>query len=186
MKHWREVLALAAMVAASWSTPAAAQDAEGRKALVITAENLMAGDAMHRGHAERGGDAQALFAGDVVLYRLVFTNIIDAPVRGIELKDPIPSGLTYVDGSALSDRDDVVIEYSIDGGLTYSTQPLVDVLVDGRSIRRPAPPERYTHIRWLVQDWVQPGVQVTAEFEAKLVANATSQEPGKEPRASRR
>ena len=31
-----------------------------------------------------------------------------------------------------------------------------------------APPDRYTHIRWRIEGWVQPGAQATAEFRAQL------------------
>jgi hypothetical protein len=71
----------------------------------------------------------------------------------------------------------VAIAYSIDGGVTYSAQPMIEQVVDGERVQRPAPAEMYTHIRWLVSGWVQPGAQVTAEFRAQLPAEAL-EEPG--------
>jgi uncharacterized repeat protein (TIGR01451 family) len=159
---------VAALVVAAPGTRIAAQQGEPR-ALVITARNLMAGDERHRALP----DSSALLPGDVVAYRLVFTNLNAVPVRSIELKDPIPSGLRFVAASARVDRDDTLIEYSIDGGTTFSTQPTIEVIVDGRPVRRPAPVQRYTHVRWTVQGSVQPGARVTAEFQARL--------PGAEP-----
>ncbi len=160
---------VAGLVVAAAGMRVAAQQREPQ-ALVITAVNLMAGDERHRGLA----DSNALLPGDVVEYRLVFTNLNATPVRSIELKDPIPSGLRYVIASAKTDRDDTLIEYSIDGGATFSAQPMIEVMVDGKPQQRPAPVQRYTHVRWTVQGWVQPGAQVTAEFRARL--------PGAEPR----
>jgi uncharacterized repeat protein (TIGR01451 family) len=160
-------LVLALAVAAP-GTRLGAQQGEPR-ALVITARNLMTGDERHRALA----DSSALLPGDVVAYRLVFTNLTAAPVRNIELKDPIPTGLRYVAASAKASRDDALIEYSIDGGTTYSAAPMIEVIVDGRPVQRPAPVQRYTHVRWTVQGWVQPGARVTAEFQARL--------PGAEP-----
>ena len=172
MSSWRQAWLLMATAAVSWGTPVVAQENEGPRALVIEAANLMAGDARHQALAEQGGDASALYPGDVIHYRLVFTNITDVAVRSIEFTDPLPAGLRYVGGSALADRGDVVISYSIDGGQVYSAQPMIEDVVDGERVTRPAPPEMYTHIRWMVPGWVQPGAQVTAEFRAQLAEPA--------------
>ncbi|MEE9253980.1 MAG: hypothetical protein V3U43_03535 [Pseudomonadales bacterium] len=56
----------------------------------MTAQNLMAGDARHREHARNGGDINAVLPGDVVLFRLVFTNVSDNRVRNVEFTDPLP------------------------------------------------------------------------------------------------
>jgi uncharacterized repeat protein (TIGR01451 family) len=154
---------VAALAVALPGTRVLGQQAEPR-ALVITARNLMAGDERHRARA----DSNAVLPGDVVEYRLVFTNLNNAAVRDIELKDPIPSGLRYVLGSAKVDRDDTVIEFSVDSGTTYAAQPMVEVMVDGKPEQRPAPVQRYTHVRWTVRSWVQPGERVTAEFRVRL------------------
>ncbi len=46
-------------------------------------------------------------------YRRVFTNIADVAVRRVEFNDPLPAGLRYLAESAASDRDDAVIDSSI-------------------------------------------------------------------------
>jgi uncharacterized repeat protein (TIGR01451 family) len=168
MQQLRNAWTLLALSTLVWAGPALAQQAQEPQALVITAENLMAGDERHQEYAERGGDPNALLPGDVVLYRLVFTNLIGDSVRNVEFTDPIPEGLQYVGGTAQSDRDDVVTEFSIDGGATYSTQPMREVVEEGLRVTRPAPPQTYTHVRWRITGWVQPGAQVTAEFRAQL------------------
>jgi hypothetical protein len=45
---------------------------------------------------------------------------------------------------------------------------MVEVMVDGKPEQRPAPVQRYTHVRWTVRSWVQPGERVTAEFRVRL------------------
>ncbi len=157
----RTLVLLGALVAA----PLAAQE---RQALVITVQNLSADNEAHQALVERGGDANALLPGDVVLYRLVFTNIQAERVQQVKFVDPIPAGLRYIDSSAVVDREDVDIEYSIDGGQTFSATPMIEEVIDGEARQVPAPPERFTHVRWTVQGWVQPGAQVTAEFQAML------------------
>jgi len=163
---------LVALALTMGGTALGAQEAQPQ-ALVITARNLMAGDARHR----ELPDSTALLPGDVVHYRLVFTNVNPAPVQRVEFKDPIPAGLRYVASSAKADRDDVLVEYSIDGGATFAAQPMIEVMEDGKPVQRPAPVERYTHVRWLVRGWVQPGAQVTAEFQAKLPETQQPQRP---------
>ncbi len=173
-KVWLGVAVLAAMAAGG----ARAQDAAGAppppatpRPLEITAENLMAGDARHLAIGEQGGDASALLPGDVVRYRLRFTNVTDDSVRQIVFNNRMPPGLRYVDGSASGDRDDLRVEYSIDGGKSYSTRPMITETIEGEVVTRPAPPESYTHIRWTVSGWLAPAAQVTAEFRARLAGD---------------
>ena len=165
---------LALLIAA---VPATAQQGQPSP-LVITAENLMAGDARHDQAIAQGMDRNALLPGDVVQYRLTFTNTTGAPVLNVEFKDPLPAGLRYVASSASADREDVSIAYSIDGGRTYSAQPMIEETVNGEKVVRPAPAEMYTHVRWLVTGWVQPGTEVTAQFRARL-PEESREEPGK-------
>jgi len=167
MRALRQIIYSLAAVTVLGASTGLAQEAEP-EALVVTATNLMAGDALHQEMARNGGDSNALLPGDVVQYSLVFTNVTDAPVRSVEFTDPMPPGLTYVTQSARSDRSDVVVEYSVDGGTTYSEQPMVEQVAGGQRRLVPAPPESYTHVRWRIEGWVQPGAQVTAEFRAEL------------------
>ncbi len=73
-----------------------------------------------------------------------------------------------MDGSIVTDREDVVVEYSIDGGNTYAARPMIEEVVNGERVTKPAPPERYTHIRWRVRGWVEPGERVATAFRATL------------------
>ncbi|HET9387381.1 MAG TPA: hypothetical protein VFO67_19755 [Gemmatimonadales bacterium] len=130
--------------------------------LVITALNLTA--------RSRGSQSQAVLPGDVLQYQLRFTNQSQGDVSGVVFTNPVPTGLRYVDGSAGADRQDVAVEYSTDGGNTYAATPLVTEVVAGQRVQRPAPPEQYTHVRWLVRGSIAPGASVTAEFRATLPA----------------
>ncbi len=155
------------------------------QALRVTAENLMAGDERHRAIAARHGDPNVVMPGDVVRYRLAFTNLTPDSVRTVQFNDPLPAGLHYVAGSARSDRDDVAIEFSSDGGRTYSPQPMVQEVVDGKKLSRPVPPARYTHVRWGVRGWVKSHAQVTAEFSVQLPATPAPSAGGNQERGSK-
>ncbi|HWC73672.1 MAG TPA: hypothetical protein VG454_07015 [Gemmatimonadales bacterium] len=136
--------------------------APAQRALVVTAENLMA--------KGRGQKSDAVVPGDVLRYRLHFTNTNSGDVRGVVFTNPVPTGLRYIDGSAGADRDDVLVEYSADGGKTYSTRPMVSEVVGGKRVQKPASPEQYTHVRWTVRGSIAAGASVTAEFRAQLPA----------------
>lgn len=106
--------------------------------------------------------------GDVLRYRLVFTNRSGRPVRNVILDSPIPAGLRLDVASVQATRADARVEYSIDGGRSWASQPLEDVVVAGNTVRRPASPERYTNVRWTVAGLVAPQTVVTAQFEAQV------------------
>ena len=135
----------------------AAAPAQAPKTLVVTARNLTA------------EAARVAKPGDVIRYGLVFTNVTAGPVKNIQFVDPIPAGMVYVLGSAAADRP-VRLEYSIDGGKSYSAQPVIAVVQDGKTVEQPAPRERYTHVRWTVLGSLAPGAKATAEFRTQVNA----------------
>ena len=72
-------------------------------------------------------------------------------------------------GTATADPESVLIEFSVDGGQTFTTEPTVDVRDEaGQLVRQPAPAAAYTHIRWTVQGELAQGASVTASFDATL------------------
>jgi len=168
MRVWKASLVLAVVLGGIPSGAARGQEAEAPKALVVTAENLMQGDARHQEYESRGGDPAAMLPGDVVRYELQFTNLTSDSVQQVVFQNQVPAGLEYVAASAGADRDDVSVEYSIDGGATYTATPMAEVVVDGQTVLRPAPPETYTHIRWTLAGWLQPQAELTAEYRARL------------------
>ncbi len=174
MKRWQQI-GLAIMTGVLAAAPVHAQDAVRPKALSITATIISAAE------SAQDADKSALHPGDAVRYELEFTNVVDVPVQNVAFTDRIPHGLVYVSGSSASDGRDVTIEYSIDGGATYHETPLIDTVVDGERVRRPAPPQSYTHIRWLVRDVIQPRAKVTAEFRARLPNRTPSKDSDSSP-----
>ncbi|HUK22513.1 MAG TPA: hypothetical protein VLV45_13280 [Gemmatimonadales bacterium] len=150
------VAALLALVARS----AVAGQTTAPKPLAITAHNVTA-EAAHR-------DAKELARpGDEIRYSLVFTNTGQNSVKNVQFTDPIPQGTVYVLGSAAAPQS-TRIDYSIDGGKTWSEQPMIVAVENGKTVQKPAPRENYTHVRWTVLESVAPGAQVTAEFRAQV------------------
>jgi uncharacterized repeat protein (TIGR01451 family) len=158
-----QLLSLIVAGAAVLTAPRASAQGGSRGApssLVVTAQNVT---------ASSSGRANQSVAqpGDDIRYRLVFTNVTAGPVKNIQFVDPIPSGMVYVLGSATSDAR-VRAEYSIDGGKSYATQPLIRVVEDGKQVQKPAPAEQYTHVRWTVVGSLAQGAQVTVEFRGRV------------------
>ena len=146
---------------------AAAQEERAPEALVVSATILTWGHERPQGIDVPVRDPNTVALGDVVEYQLVFTNITGRPVNNIQFTDPLPEGMHYLPGTAGADREDVDVEFSLDGGASYSEQPMVEVVVDGRTEQRPASPEDYTDIRWTVQGEVQPDARVAAAFQVR-------------------
>jgi uncharacterized repeat protein (TIGR01451 family) len=154
----------------AWSSSQAQQQGHPQ-ALVLVAHNLMANDSAHRGLARGGRDAAAMLPGDLMSYDLRFTNLLRDSVQRVTFDNPLPRGMHYVAQSAQASRQDVIVEFSIDSGRTYSTTPMIERVVNGQKVREAAPAESYTHVRWRISGWVRPGVQVTAQFRAKFDPN---------------
>jgi len=147
---------------------ATAQVAQEPQALVVSATILKWGQERPQSIEARERDANRVSNGDVVAYRLVFTNITGGPVNNIQFTDPIPEGMHYLQGTAGADREDVDVEFSLDNGTSYSEQPMVEVIVDGQTELRPASPEDYTDVRWTVHGDVAPDARVTASFQVRF------------------
>lgn len=168
-------LVLATLAAISIAAaPAAAQRANvtgsqpraaAPSALVISVANLSAKADADRGAPRKDTTAHA---GDVLHYTLTFRNVVERPIKGVKVENPIPAGLRFVEASAKASRTDARAEFSADGGKTFSAQPLETVMVDGKQVQRPVPASRYTHVRWMIDGFVQPKATVVAEYDARL------------------
>lgn len=162
----RSLLTLSSVMALG-ALPARAQQptANATPSITVAATNTTAAaDAKKKGGAPR----TAVLPNDVLRYTLTFTNSTERPVRNVELRDPIPAGVRFVAGSARVSRPDARLEFSVDGGRTWSASPTESVTVDGKATTRPVSADRFTHVRWLVTSAVAPRATVTAEFDARV------------------
>jgi uncharacterized repeat protein (TIGR01451 family) len=106
---------------------------------------------------------------DVIEYRLTYKNDGTDPVQSIFITDPIPSGTEYIEASA-SSPDRGRVEFSIDGGKSYSDWPIeiVEKTKDGREKVTRATPEMVTHIRWTLTDTFTPEHEVTVSYRTLI------------------
>ncbi len=108
--------------------------------------------------------ADSVVPGESVVYTITFQNISDEPAANVVITNPISEDLTYVDGSAFGPG--TVIQFSTDGGQNFATADELTVIDDG--VSRPAGPDDFTHIRWVMQNELAVGAQGTARFTAVL------------------
>lgn len=105
--------------------------------------------------------------GETIRYVVTASNTSDRIIKNLVVVQPIPKGSVYVLKSAtLPSIAGAKLDYSIDGGKTYSENPTIKVkLEDGKIVDRPAPESMYTNVRWNFGE----------RFPAKTVSNATYQ-----------
>ena len=151
---------------------ALAQQADAQPSLVITVENLTATAEAEVQAPRESEDARP---GDVLRYRLEFVNGTGRALRDVVLSNPIPETIRLVGGTVRSSRDDAQVEYSADGGQTWAAEPMEEVLVEGRRVRRPIPPDRFTNVRWTIPGWVQPRDTVTAAYDTRFRLEGSAQ-----------
>ena len=108
--------------------------------------------------------AVTVIPGERVVYTITFRNISDEPADNVVITNPIDKSLTYVEGSAFGPG--TVIEFSVDGGNTFSAADQLTVVEEG--VDRTAVPGDYTHVRWVMQNDLAAGAQGMARFTAVL------------------
>jgi uncharacterized repeat protein (TIGR01451 family) len=150
----------AALLLAVWAP--AAQGQQGP--LSVRYENVTQMRDSVRSQQQTSSEA---LPGDTLRYVLTFTNAQGRELRNVVFTNPIPAGLTLLAGTVMTSAPSS-IAYSIDGGVTYSEEPMVTVTEGGREVRRPATAASYTHIRWTVAAAVAPNAGVTAEYQVQV------------------
>jgi len=108
--------------------------------------------------------ADSVVPGENVVYTITFRNISNEAAENVVITNPIAESLTFVDGSAFGPGSE--IQFSVDGGSTFAAREDLTVTEDG--VVRPARPEDFTHIRWVMREELAAGAQGVARFAAVL------------------
>jgi len=101
--------------------------------------------------------------GDEVVYTVMFKNVGRERAENIQITNPIPAEMRYLDGSAFGPGTE--IHYSADGGISYG-RPEQVLVPDSEGEQRLAAAQDYTHIRWHVTTPLDAGAQGFARFRA--------------------
>lgn len=101
--------------------------------------------------------------GQVVYYTVKIRNPGQRAAHNVIVTKPVPANTRYVADSAAAPG--ALLSFSIDGGVNFA--PARELTVkDERGVLRPAPPERYTHIRWQMRYPLAPEAIAYARFRA--------------------
>lgn len=126
------------------------------------------------GSVERGSesvslkDASAVKPGELLHWNITSLNEGTGAAREYKAVGHVPSGTTFVAGSASAEGGST-ITYSIDGGKTYSTQPIIEEKQADGSIKRiPAPVSMYTEVRYEWTDDFAAGGKLSASYKVRV------------------
>jgi uncharacterized repeat protein (TIGR01451 family) len=102
--------------------------------------------------------------GQTVEYRLFVRNVSDQtlPPGIVVITGPVPTGTEYVRDTATPSSDDLLTEYSIDRGTTFSVPPVWQEAPDGT--RTAADPTAYDTVRWTLLIELEPGQEVPLAY----------------------
>ena len=107
--------------------------------------------------------AESVVPGERVVYTITFRNTGEDPADDVVITNPISENLTYVPGSAFGPG--LELQFSVDG-VTFAAAEELTVEEEGET--RPARPEEYRHIRWVMQSDLISGAQGSVRFTAEL------------------
>jgi uncharacterized repeat protein (TIGR01451 family) len=126
------------------------------------------------GSVEREGQSLSLDKvenvkpGEILDWQIVSSNDGSAAARDYKAVGHIPQGTVLVAGSAAGEGGSTVT-YSIDGGKTFSTQPIIEERqADGTTKRVPAPVSMYTEVRYEWSDALAAGGKLSASYKVRV------------------
>jgi len=126
------------------------------------------------GSVERGGarlgldKVEDVKPGEILDWQIVSSNEGTGAARDYKTVGHIPAGTVLVAGSASAESGSTVT-YSIDGGKTFSTQPIVEERqADGTVKKVPAPVSMYTEVRYEWSDALAPGGKLSASYKVRV------------------
>jgi len=162
MSRWMVAALLGVLLVAG----VARANAQGAKPspVTMTFRNLTLAHDSARARTRKNGDA---VTNDTLRYELVFKNPATVALKNVVFENPLPSNLLMIAGTATTTAP-ATIEYSVDGGKTFSAEPRIKETVNGQSVERAATPAEYTHIRWTVTGSIAPGATVTARYDVRV------------------
>jgi uncharacterized repeat protein (TIGR01451 family) len=109
----------------------------------------------------------AVKPGEVLTWTIDAMNTGNAPAHDYKAVARIPRGTEYVSDSARAEGANAL--YSIDGGKSFSAQPMIEEKqADGSVKRVPAPVAMYTDIRY---EWANPlaqGEKLSASYKVRV------------------
>ena len=109
--------------------------------------------------------APSAMPGEVLLFRITYTNEGAESAQNVQLTNPVPEHMVYEAGSAQGEG--TAVTFSVDGGRTFENQAALTISGEDGKVR-PAGPADYTHIRWRLSEPIPRNREGTVSFRARL------------------
>jgi hypothetical protein len=112
--------------------------------------------------------AVAVHPGEILDWKITSANEGDGAAREYKTIAHVPAGTSLVAGSATAEYG-AQVSYSIDGGKTFSAQPVIDEKqADGTVKRVAAPVSMYTEVRYEWADPLAAGSTLNASYKVRV------------------
>lgn len=113
---------------------------------------------------EKAGEVKS---GEVLRWNLTSENSGNAGAGDYKVVGQIPAGTVFVADSAQAESS--VVKYSIDGGKTFSEQPMIEEKqADGSVKSVPAPVHLYTQVRFELEKPLDAGAKLSAAYSVRV------------------
>lgn len=112
-------------------------------------------------------DQAVVQPGDTLRYTVSSENIGANPAKDLTITQPVPEQMVYKLDTATS-KNKAKVTYSTDNGESFVTKPVIKIKTEhGKIIKKPAPAETYTHIRWQF-DALAPKAEIMAMYDVEV------------------
>ena len=124
---------------------------------------------VEEGGEERLTPAEQAGPGDIIEYRLLYTNVSDRALSGLVVNGPIPNNTSYL-GDTDSASVNAAFTVSVGAGDEFQSEPYTRVVTDenGNQQEEVVPPEDYTQLRWEPVDSIAPNQTQTYIYRVQV------------------
>lgn len=168
MRALKNIFLLMSLAAAGFPIAAGAQQAAPQDDGIALAVTVWEEETVTNAKGEpetRRIEAASIVPGDIVIYRVTYTNQGAQAAENVIITNPIPEHMVYQDGSAAGEN--AQITFSVNGGQSYGEPGTLTVPGETGAPRR-AQAGDYTHIRWQISRPIPPNSQGFVEYRALL------------------
>ncbi|MCW4149541.1 hypothetical protein OM427_08370 [Halomonas sp. 18H] len=118
---------------------------------------------------ERMMPAEEAGPGDIIEYRLMYTNVSDRTLSGLVINGPIPSNTSYL---ADTNSASVNAKFTVSAGQgdDFQSEPYTRTVTDedGDQREEVVPPEDYAQLRWEPVDSIAPDQTQTYVYRVQV------------------
>ncbi len=128
----------------------------------------LSGTVVREGKALSLDKVENVKPGEVLDWQIVSSNDGTGAAHDYKTVGHIPAGTQLLAGSAEGEAGSTVT-YSVDGGKTYSSQPIIEERqADGSVKSIPAPVSMYTEVRYEWSDALAAGGKLSASYKVRV------------------